>query len=124
MVFEKGDPFNGGFKKGRQTSDNLFVLHAIIEKYRCMGQPLFLCFVDFKRAFNCVNRALMFVKLLKLGYSSKLIRVLADMYSKTTSIVKWKGYLSKSFRDIIGVAQGAITSPFLFKSFYRTSENI
>ncbi len=116
-AFEKGDQLNGGFKKGSRTSDNLFILNAIIEKYRCMGKPLFICFVDFKRAFDCVNRALMFVKLIRIGYSSKLLRVLTDMYSKSSSFVKWKGYLSKSFKDVMGVAQGAITSPFLFKSF-------
>ncbi len=96
-VFEKGDPFNGGFKKGSRTSDNLFVLNAIIEKYKSLGKPLFVCFVDFKRAFDCVNRALMFVKLIKIGYSSKLLRVMTDMYSKASSVIKWKGYLSKSF---------------------------
>ncbi len=116
-VFEKGDPFNGGFKKGSRTSDNLFILNAIIEKYKCMGKPLFLCFVDFKRAFDSINRALLFVKLIKNGYTSKLLRVIIDMYSKTSSVVKWKGYLSKSFNDVMGVAQGGITSPFLFKNF-------
>ncbi len=59
----------------------------------------------------------MFVKLLKIGYSSKLLKVMTDMYSKASSSVKWKGYLSKSFKDIMGVTQEGITSPFLFKSF-------
>ncbi len=116
-AFEKGDPFNGGFKSGSRTSDNLFILNAILEKYRCKGKPLFVCFVDFKRAFDCVNRALMFVKLMKVGYSSKLLTVMINMYSKTTSLVKWRGYLSKSFQDLMGVAQGGVSSPFLFKSF-------
>ena len=39
-----------------------------------------------------------------------------DMYSKTRSVVKWKGKLSAEFTDNMGVAQGDILSPYLFKN--------
>ena len=54
-VFEYGDIFNGGFKKGCRTSDNLFILNGLIEKHRLLGVTLYVCFVDFKRAFDCIN---------------------------------------------------------------------
>ena len=90
LVFEYGDIFNGGFKKGCRTSDNLFVLSGLIEKYRILGIPLYVCFVDFKRAFDCINRVLLFAKLCKDGLSSKVVDILLDMYTKTSSTLSLK----------------------------------
>ena len=41
------------------------------------------------------------------------------MYDKTNSIVKWKGFISTQFCDIMGVAQGGISSPYLFRNFLK-----
>ena len=117
-VFQQYDVFNGGFKKGSMCSDNLFVLNAIIEKYKCLNKPLYVCFVDFKRAFDCVNRMLMFTKLIKgTGECSRVLKIMISMYKKTTCSVKWKGFLSEKFLDTMGVAQGGVTSPYFFKKF-------
>ncbi len=117
-AFKQYDIFNGGFKKGSMCSDNLFILNAIIEKYKCLNKPLFICFVDFKRAFDCVNRMLMFTKLIKkTGECSRILRIMISMYKKTTCSVKWQGMLSEKFLDTMGVAQGGVTSPYFFKNF-------
>ncbi len=118
-AFHLDDVFNGGFKKGSRTSDNLFILNGIIQKYRALGTPVYVCFVDFKRAFDCLNRLLLFSKLYQNGFSSKLLNVMIDMYSKTKSRIKWKNFLSNTFQDIFGVNQGGVTSPYLFKSFLK-----
>ena len=62
------------------------------------------------------NGIMMFTKLIHLGYYSKMLDILhvISMYSKTTPVVKWKGMLSATFCDLMGVAQGVITSPFLY----------
>ncbi len=59
----------------------------------------------------------MFYKLITQGYGSKVLNLIMDMYSKTKSVVKWKGKLSAEFVDEMGVAQGGILSPYLFKKF-------
>ncbi len=118
-AFNLDDNFNGGFKKGSRTSDNLFILNGIIQKYKSLGTPVYVCFVDFKRAFDCLNRLLLFAKLYSKGYQSKLLNVLIDMYSKTKSKIKWKNFLSNTFQDKFGVNQGGVTSPYLFKSFLK-----
>lgn len=44
-----------GFKANSRTSDHIFVLHTLIQKYVTNGsKPLYTCFVDFKRAFDTV----------------------------------------------------------------------
>ena len=57
-AFEKVDKYNGGFKKGSQTQDNLLILTACIEKQLCLGNNLYIAFVDFKKAFNYVNHTI------------------------------------------------------------------
>ncbi len=118
------DPFNGGFKKNSRTTDNIFVLNSLIDQAAATNTPLYVCFVDFRRAFDCVNRNFMFFKLIKQGYSSKTLRLIMSMYSKTKGSVKLHGHLSGSFEEILGVAQGGILSPYLFKSFLKDMSKI
>ncbi len=63
------DFLNGGFREDSMCSDNVFVLSGLIEKHKILKKPLFVCYVDFKRAFDCLNRIMMFTKLIHLGYS-------------------------------------------------------
>lgn len=42
-VLRLHDPFNGGFKKGAMTSDNMFVLLGCIQKAQVLKQPLYVC---------------------------------------------------------------------------------
>jgi hypothetical protein len=45
-----------GFPKGKRTSDHIFVLKTLIDKYCQQGSKrLFSCFVDFRRAFDTVR---------------------------------------------------------------------
>ena len=49
-----------GFRKGFQTSDHIFTLRALIENYFKNNKgPLYVCFVDFKKAFDLVDHKLL-----------------------------------------------------------------
>ncbi len=48
-----------------------------------------------------------------------MLNVIINMYAKTTSVIKWQGFLSNIFKDTMGVNQGGVISPFLFKSFLK-----
>ena len=51
-------PNQAAFRKGRRTSDHIFVLQTLVDKYvksSTVGQTLFVCFVDLKKAFDTVN---------------------------------------------------------------------
>ena len=63
IIFDEGDKFNGGFKKNNSTSDNMFVLLGTIQRSKFLRKPLYVAFVDFRRAFDTVNRNMMFYKL-------------------------------------------------------------
>ena len=51
------DIFQSGFMKNRMTTDNAFILYSLIMKQKFLSKPLYVCFVDFTKAFDYVNRA-------------------------------------------------------------------
>ena len=116
-VFNMEDKFNGGFKKNSSTSDNMFLLVGAIQRAEFLKQPLYVAFVDFKRAFDTVNRNMLFYKLVKKQIDGNLIRLLYDMYNKTKSKICTGGLLSELLHDTLGVNQGGPNSPDMFKGF-------
>ena len=57
------NPFQNGFKMGSQSTDNLFILNSILEKYEANKRPLYICYLDFKSAFDYINRHALLFKL-------------------------------------------------------------
>ena len=55
-AFETTDLFNGGFLEGSKTADNIFILQGLVERQLALGKPLYICMVDFSKAFDLVNR--------------------------------------------------------------------
>ena len=116
-AFGKIDENNGGFLEGRRTADNIFVLHGLIQRQLLMGKSLFVCFVDFSKAFDLVNRNILFYKIMKSGWYGKVIDTLRNMYKKTSYRVKSKGWVSFLINDVMGVNQGGVASGLLFRKY-------
>ena len=114
-LFNKTDQFNGGFLKGSMTQDNLLILSCCIDKQLCLGKPLFVSFIDFKKAFNYVNHNILFYKLLKANLTGRFLNILKDMYSKTQATIKVNNLLYDIIKDKCGTNQGGPLSPNLFR---------
>ena len=54
------DKYNGGFINGSRTFDNIFILLGAIQRQLIIGEALYVCFVDFSKAFDLVNRHILF----------------------------------------------------------------
>jgi hypothetical protein len=52
-----------GFKRGARTSDHIFTLKSLIDKFFKNNKYLFACFVDLKKTFDTVNRQALLFKL-------------------------------------------------------------
>jgi hypothetical protein len=99
-----------GFQAGCGTRDNAFVLRELIRKYR--SSKLFVCFVDFKMAFDSIDRTMLFDKLARIpGIDPVWINMLKAMYSGVRASVKGS---PTWFNETIGVKQGDPLSPLLF----------
>ena len=112
----------GGFRKMHGTVDSNFTLKTLIDKY-LKSKPqkhqnlLFSCFVDFRKAFDCIPRQNLFDKLRKEGVQGRFLDVLISMYSNDKSAVKIDNKLTESVTCYAGVKQGCMLSPTLF-NFY------
>ena len=108
------DPYQFGFKKDSRTTDNVFILHSLILRQKFKNRPQYICFVDFTKAFDYVNRYALYYKLIR-GIQGELLKLICDMYSKAVCCVKWKGEVSEHIDSKYGVLQGGMLSPKLFR---------
>jgi hypothetical protein len=108
-----------GFKKGSRTSDHMFILRNLIEKYAKSGTKLYACFVDLRKAYDSVDHLKLMYKLKQIGIGSHVYDILKDMYVNIGSMlcVKSGNCLSGSFVSNVGVRQGDNLSPNLFKIY-------
>ena len=111
-------------KKGARTSDNVFIIKSLYEKY-CMNMKknLFVAYIDFRKAFDSIWHEGLFVKLLKQGIGGHYYFTLKNMYMSNSSVVKINGTLSEQFCIKSGVRQGDILSPLLFNIFINDIVN-
>ena len=109
-----------GFRKNHRTSDHIFVLRTIIDKYVLnakKGSKLYACFIDLRKAFDTVWHDGLLLKLQKAGINGKIYKVIKSMYSSSQSRVKSKHTMSEHIEITQGVHQGRVLSPVLFNIF-------
>jgi hypothetical protein len=70
-----------GFKSGYSTTDAIFVLHVLINRNISRGKKLYCCFVDYQKAFDRIDRNMLFFKLAKHGIDCQMFRIIKSMYS-------------------------------------------
>ena len=115
-------PEQAGFRENFRTSDNIFVLKTLLDKY-VRGRPkkkenfLFTCFVDLRKAFDKIDRNKLFTKLSEKGIVGKFLSVIKSIYSKDKSCVRNGNEVSESFNCKVGIKQGCILSPTLFNIY-------
>ena len=78
-----------GFLPGNGTSDDLLILHNLIDYYCHKNKKyIFGCFVDFSEAFDSIPRTKLFEKLLKHDTSGKFYDCLVNLYTKDKACMK------------------------------------
>ena len=116
-AFDEIDKYNNGFFGGNRTSDNLFILNGLVERQLSLGKELYVCYIDFSKAFDKINRSILFYKLIRNGWKGKVIDTFGSLYTKTHFKVKRNGRLSPPILSNIGVNQGGITSGLMFRKY-------
>jgi hypothetical protein len=106
-----------GFRSCRSCIDHLFVLVTVLRNRKLSGQETFLSFIDYKKAFDSVERHLLLFKLSEIGIVGNMYRAISSLYSNPRSRVILNEYETDFFQCPIGVKQGDCLSPTLFAIF-------
>ena len=103
-----------GFRPGRGCTDHLFSLRRILEHRSKYQQTTIACFIDFRAAFDSIDRECLWRILRADGVPEKLVKIIRAYYSATSAQVRTGGNLSNAFPLTSGVRQGCALSPMLF----------
>ena len=106
----------GRFRKGRTTDQNAKI-RWIIKKTRKFQKNIYFCFIDYAKAFDCVDHNRLWKILKEMGISDHLTCLLRNLYAGQEAIVRTGHGTTDWFQIGKGVRQGCILSPCLF-NFY------
>ena len=106
-----------GFRKGNSVIDNILLLQEIIQIQKNRKAPLYLCFVDFSKAFDSISLKLLKAKLRITLPDSKLLSLMIRLLDNKTYKILYDGKESESFQLENGIPQGDSMSPTLFCLF-------
>ena len=110
-----------GFRRGRGTRDHIANLRWMMEKAREHQRDLYMCFVDYNKAFDCVDHEILWVILRDMGVPVHLIVLLRRLCTNQEATVTTEFGETDNIDIVKGVRQGCILSPLLFNIY---AENI
>ena len=106
-----------GFRKGRGTRDQIASIRWIIEEARGFQKNIYFCFIDYAKAFHCVDHNKLWKILKEMGISEHLTCLLRNLYVGQEATVRTGHGTTDWFQIGKGEHQGCILSPCLF-NFY------
>ena len=106
-----------GFRKGRGTRDQIANIPWIIEKAREFQKNIYSCFIDYAKAFDCVDHNKLWKILKEMGIPDHLTCLLKNLYVGQEATVRTRHGTMDWFQIGKGAHQGCILSPCLF-NFY------
>ena len=113
------------FRKDHSTTDNIFILHALITKYlRHKGGRFYAIFVDFEKALDRVDRSALWHKLLSQNVSSRMVRMLRAIYADVKTCIKTPVGLTDYLPSPLGMRQGCIIYPIMFTLFLNDMQDV
>ena len=114
-----------GFRPDRSTTDMMFVVRRLQEVGRKAGVSLHMCFIDLQKAYDTVDRTLMWQVLTRIGVPPQMIAVIRQFYDGMRACVRPDdGVCSDWFEVEQGQRQGCVLSPLLFNIFFVAVLNV
>jgi hypothetical protein len=110
-------PTQFGFRPDRGTNDAIFCLRRLQEAALRQRSPLFVAYIDLRRAFDTVSREGLWALLSAHGVDPGLIALIQDLYADNQVSVKVGSSRSPPITPTLGVRQGCPLSPLLFNLF-------
>ena len=105
------------FRKGRGTRDQIANIRWIIEKARKFQKNIYYCFIDYAKAFDCVDHNKLWKILQEMGIPDHLTCLLRNLYAGQEATVRIGHGKTDWFQIGKGVHQGYVLSPCLFNLY-------
>jgi hypothetical protein len=100
-----------GFSKGRGTRDQIANVRWLLERTRERNKPVYLCFIDYAKAFDSVEHSKMWNSMRHMGIPEHLIGLIRDLYTEQEAKVQVEQGTTDWFPVQKVVRQGCILSP-------------
>ena len=108
-----------GFRQNRSTIDSLFVSKMLTSNAIAKKTKMYKCFVDLTKAYDKVNRRVLWMVLERIGVPQKMIRLIQNIHDGSKAKVKLEnGEETEEFDLEAGLKQGSVFAPLLFNIFF------
>ena len=101
------------FRKGRGTKVQIANIHWIIEKAREFQKSIYFCFIDYTKAFDCVDHGKLWKILQEMGIPDYITCLLRNLYAAQEPTVR----IEHGATDWFQIGKGCILSPCLFNLY-------
>ena len=105
-------------EKAFRTRDQIANIRWIIKKAREFQKNIYFCFIDYAKAFDCVDHNKLWKILKEMGIPDHLTCVLRNLYASQEATVRTGHGTIDWFQIGKGVREGCILSPCLFNIFF------
>ena len=107
----------GGFRKDRRGTDNLYIVKEIIEHARKSNKKYYVVFLDIEKAYDTVDRKVLWEIMRRIGIEKKIIRIMESLYENTKDIFYIGDLNIEEVKSERGLRQGCTLSPLLFSIY-------
>ena len=117
-----------GFRNGTRTRERIFNLWTICERATDVQKDVYICFIDYTKAFDRVKHFKMIEFLSEIGMDDKDLQIISKLYWEQSACVRTESGMTSDFKIKKGVRQGCVLSPNLFNLYtekiFREVEDI
>ena len=106
-----------GFRRGKGTREAIAILRTLGERSMQHGKDMYICFVDYEKAFDRVNWCRLMRALERIGIDWKDRRLIKNLYMGQTVMIRIDGINSKPGKIGRAIRQGCPLSPLLFNIY-------
>ena len=106
-----------GFRKGRGSRNQIINICCIIKKAKEFQKNIYFCFIDYAKAFDCVDHSKLWKILQEMGIPDHLTCLLRNLYASQGATVRAGLGTTHWFQIGKGICQGCILSPCLFNLY-------
>ena len=106
-----------GFRKGRGTRDQIANIYWMIKKAREFQKNIYFCFIDYAKAFDCMDHNKLWKILQQMGILDHLTCLLRNLYAGQEATVRNGHGKTDWFQTGEGVCQGCTLTPCLFNLY-------